>query len=146
MLMIEFPKPQFAIQEKEGKEYILDKVRKKWVRLTPEEWVRQNILQYLIQIKNYPAALLAIEKEIFIGEVKKRCDIIVYKDTQPWMIIECKQPQVALTEDTLMQAIRYNMANCCTYLVISNGNYSKGWCLKNGNVEEIKAMPEWKQG
>ena len=132
------------MRKQDEKEYILDVVRKKWVRLTPEEWVRQNFLQYLISTKHYPAALLAIEKEIQIGEVKKRCDIVVYKDAQPWMIIECKQPQVALTEDTLMQAIRYNMAGCCTYLVISNGNSSKGWCITDGKVDELKTIPEWK--
>ena len=143
MLMIEFPQPDFPMQKKDGKEFIFDAVRKRWVRLTPEEWVRQNFLQYLIEVKKYPAALLAIEKEIQIGEVKKRCDIVVYKDAQPWMIVECKQPQVALTENTLMQAIRYNMAGCCTYLIISNGNHNKGWRLTDGVAEEIKTVPDW---
>lgn len=143
MLNIRFPEPDFSIKKQGGKEFIFDAIRKKWVRLTPEEWVRQNFLQYLSQVKKYPPALLAIEKEIRVGELKKRCDIVVYKDAQPWMIVECKQPGVALTEDTLMQAIRYNLANCCAYLIISNGHYSRGWYLHHQEAEEMEALPNW---
>ncbi len=143
MLTIEFPEPKFQITKREGKEYIFDLIRKKWLRLTPEEWVRQNILQYIIQVKKYPSSLLAIEKEIVLGELKKRCDIVVYKNAKEWMIIECKQTDVPLSEDTLMQAIRYNMANCCSYLIISNGHHTKGWCIENGKANEISEIPAW---
>lgn len=145
MLSIAFPPPQFDIKTEAGKDFIKDTIRKKWLRLTPEEWVRQNWIQYLLQVKNYPASLLAIEKEIQIGEVKKRCDIVVYKASKPWMIIECKQPEVAISEATLMQAIRYNLADCCSYLIISNGNSSKGWRLTNGTAEETHELPVWEE-
>ena len=144
MLMIEFPPPQFQLQNMEGKEFIKDIIRKKWVRLTPEEWVRQNFIQYLTQIKKYPASLLSIEKEIQLGELKKRCDVVVYKNDKPWMIIECKQPDVRLTEATLMQIIQYNMVNLCSYLIITNGNNSKGWRIENGKAEDIQEIPGWK--
>ena len=143
MQAIAFPPYDFNIQLQEGKEYIFDVVRKKYVRLTPEEWVRQNMLHYLLQVKKYPAALLAIEKEIQLGELRKRCDIVVYKDAQPWMIIECKEMNVPLSEGVLMQLVRYNTAFCCTYLVITNGSYTWGWEVENGNVRELNEMPEW---
>lgn len=144
MLIIEFPSPQFQIKTEDGKEFIRDVIRKKWLRLTPEEWVRQNFIQYLIQTKNFPASLLSIEKEIQLGEIKKRCDIVVYKSDKPWMIVECKQPDVRLTEATLMQIIQYNLANPCSYLVITNGSKSKGWQIENGGAEEITEIPSWK--
>lgn len=143
MLRIDFPKPQFAMQKKDDKEYIFDSIRKKWVRLTPEEWVRQNMLQFLIAVKQYPLSLIAIEKEIRIGERKKRCDIVVYKSSKPWMIIECKQPEVSLSESTIMQAVHYNLVTCCTYLLITNGTNTQGWYLGDGTAEEIITLPEW---
>jgi len=143
MQAIRFPPPHFNIQLQDGKEYIFDVVRKKWVRLTPEEWVRQNMLQYLLQVKKYPAPLLAVEKEIQLGELRKRCDIVVYKDAQPWMIIECKEMDVPLSEAVLMQIVRYNVAFCCTYLIITNGSYTWGWEVKESGVQELNEMPEW---
>ena len=91
MLMINYPEPSFRVKTEKGKECIFDPHRRKWLILTPEEWVRQNFIQYLIQVMNYPASLIALEKEIWLGEMKKRFDILVYnKDHQPWMIVECK--------------------------------------------------------
>lgn len=76
-MIINFPEPGFRIKKEEGREYIFDALRKKWVALTPEEWVRQNFVQYLLQVKNYPASLIALEKEIKLGELKKRFDILI---------------------------------------------------------------------
>ena len=143
MLTIRFPEPAFALRKQDGKEQVWDAIRKIWVSLTPEEWVRQNIIHYLLQVKHYPASLLAIEKEIKLGEVRKRCDIVVYKNAEPWMIIECKKAGVALTESTAMQAIRYNMVNCCAYIIISNGSNSIGWHIENGTIAEITELPDW---
>lgn len=127
----------------EGKEMIFDEIRKKWVRLTPEEWVRQNFLQYLIQIKKIPSSLIAIEKEIQLAELKKRCDIIVYKQSLPWMIIECKEMNVPLSEAVLEQIIRYNMALPVEYLVISNAHYSYAWQRINNELKSLIELPEW---
>jgi hypothetical protein len=143
MQAIRFPSYDYNIQLQEGKEYIFDPVRKKWVRLTPEEWVRQNMLQYLLQVKKYPATLIAVEKEIQLGELRKRCDIVVYKEALPWMIIECKEMEVPLSEQVLMQIVRYNMAFSCTYLIITNGSYTWGWQVGGGGVKELTEMPEW---
>ena len=95
MIKIEYPAYEPKIKKEADKESIFDEVRKQWVVLTPEEWVRQNFLQYLIQVKKYPASLIAVEKEILLGDIKKRFDIVVYdKNHQPLMIIECKEMSV----------------------------------------------------
>ena len=118
MIKIEYPPYQPKIKEDAGKEFIFDEFRKRWVLLTPEEWVRQNFLQYLTQIKKYPASLIAIEKEIKLGELKKRFDIVVYDaQTKPWMIVECKEMNVALDKAVLDQVLRYNIALNVPYLV-----------------------------
>lgn len=143
MLFIDFPEPAFQFKKVDKKDWIFDSIRKKWVRLTPEEWVRQNFITYLLKVKQYPASLLSVEKGLMLGEVRKRCDIVVYKNEQPWMIVECKEAGVPLTENTLMQAIRYNLANCCAYLVISNGIENMAWQIENGIAEEIEILPQW---
>ena len=122
MIAIEFPAPDFKIVRENGRDIIFDRYRKKNVILTPEEWVRQNFLNYLVKTLGYPASLIGIEKEIHLGELKKRCDIVVYnRDTKPWMIIECKEMNVLLTQTVLEQIIRYHMVLPTAFLVITNG-------------------------
>jgi len=142
MIKIEYPAYQPKIKEEEGKELIFDEIRKRWVVLTPEEWVRQNFLQYLIQIKKYPTSLLAVEKEIKLGELKKRFDIVVYdKQTKPWMIIECKEMNVALDKKVLDQVLRYNITLQVPYLVISNGSYCMAITYANDQMTELDELP-----
>ena len=143
MLKIQFPHYAFKIKQEDSKECIFDEIRKKWVRLTPEEWVRQNFLQYLIQEKKIPSSLIAIEKEIQLSELKKRCDIVVYKNNKPWMIVECKEMNIPLSELVLDQIIRYNMALPVEYLVISNGSFSYAWQRTNQQLLPVEELPEW---
>jgi hypothetical protein len=144
MLKIEFPKQQTKIEQREGVNEIFDIIRKKWLILSPEEWVRQNILQYLLITKKYPASLIAVEKEIKLGELKKRCDIVVYdREAKPWMIIECKEMNVSLSEKTMEQILRYHITLPAKYLVISNGSYSFGFVKKEGKFREIKNFPDF---
>ena len=142
MIKIEYPPYQPKIKEEAQKEFIFDEVRKKWIVLTPEEWVRQNFLQYLIQVKKYPASLIAVEKEIKLGELKKRFDIVVYdNDTNPWMIVECKEMNVVLGKAVLEQALRYNITLNVPYLVVTNGSYCMALQLKNGAMTVIESLP-----
>ena len=105
-----------------NKEQIFCEWRKKWVRLTPEEWVRQQLLHRLVQELGYPAPLIAVEKAITVGEAKKRCDAVVYDAAlKPLMIIECKAETVALTQKTLDQAITYNRKLNVPHLLLYNG-------------------------
>lgn len=142
MIKVDFPAPAFQIKEQDAKELIFDVLRKQWVRLTPEEWVRQNMIQYLIQTKNYPAALIAIEKEINLGEMKKRFDVLVYDvNHQPWMMIECKAMDVELDEKVLEQIMRYHISVPVPYLVISNGSYSYAWKKKENRLISLNELP-----
>lgn len=143
MISINYPAPDFRIKEENGSEFIFDSFRKQWVRLTPEEWVRQNMLQYLTQEKNYPPSLIAVEKEILLGELKKRFDIVVYRSARPWMVIECKEMNVTLNESVLRQALNYNTRLQTDYLVITNGTAVFGFALKDGKAEMIDRLPEY---
>lgn len=142
MIKIEYPPYQPKIKQQQGREFIFDSVRKKWVVLTPEEWVRQNFLQYLLQVKKYPASLIAVEKEIMLADVKKRYDIVVFdKHTKPFMLIECKEMEVKLTEAVLNQALRYNIAMQVHCLVITNGTHCMAFNCTNNNFTALTALP-----
>lgn len=137
MIIINYPEPDFRIKNKEGKESIFDILRKKWVVLTPEEWVRQNFIKYLIEDKKYPSSLIATEKELRLGELKKRFDILVYdKNHKPWLMVECKSMEVKLDEAVLQQVLRYNISIPVKFLVITNGSNCYVWENKNGQLVE----------
>ncbi len=143
MIKIEYPEPSFRIKKENDKEYIFDALRKKWLLLTPEEWVRQNFIQYLIQVKNYPASLIALEKEIMLGELKKRFDILVYdKNHEPWMMIECKAAEIKLDETVLQQVLRYNMSVPVSFLVITNGNNCFAWGKRGEALQILSVLPD----
>lgn len=144
MLAINYPEPQFRMKTEGDKEYIFDSLRKKWLLLTPEEWVRQNFVQYLVQVRKYPSALIALEKMLTLGELKKRFDILVYDQAhRPWMMIECKAPSVELNETVLHQLLRYNISVPAGYLVITNGEFTYGWKKENNALQLIEELPEW---
>jgi hypothetical protein len=143
MIDIAFPEQRFKIKEEKGRELIFDEIRKQWLLLTPEEWVRQNFLNYLIKVKNYPSSLIAVEREITLGDLKKRCDIVVYKQAKPWMIVECKEMQVKLTEAVLKQILNYNISLDVAFLVITNGRETYGLDLKNNKFEWLNEIPQF---
>lgn len=144
MIKIEYPPYQPKIKKEKNKEFIFDEVRKQWLMLTPEEWVRQNFLQYLLQVKKYPASLIAVEKEIQLGELKKRFDIVVYdKNTLPWMIIECKEMNVVLDASVLNQVLRYNQVLKVPFLVITNGRNTVAYSTVNNELVELLELPDW---
>lgn len=143
MIIVHYPEPAFRIKQEEGKDYIFDAIRKRWLLLTPEEWVRQNFIQYLVQVKSYPLSLIAVEKELRLGELKKRFDILVYdNEHQPWLMVECKAPEIKLTESVLQQALRYNISVPVKYIVITNGNETMGW-EKGESLELLNEIPSF---
>ena len=143
MIRIEYPPYQPKIKKEGDRELIFDAFRKRWVVLTPEEWVRQNFLQYLVEVKKYPASLIAIEKEITVGELKKRFDIVVYdRSTKPFMIIECKEMNVPLDASVIEQVLRYNSTMQVPYLVITNGTHCFAFLNTDGQLEEIDSIPD----
>lgn len=126
MIKITYPQQRFKMKEEDNKAFIFDEVRKLWVKLTPEEWVRQNFIQYLVQHMQYPAKWLSVEKEIKLGELRKRCDIVVYQNNIPWMIVECKEMDVPLSDKTIQQVLNYNQRLSVHYLIITNGHTTYG--------------------
>lgn len=142
MIKINYPSYQPKIKKEKNKEFIFDEIRKRWIVLTPEEWVRQNILQYLVVIKKYPASLIAVEKEIKLGDLKKRFDIVVYdKSSKPWMIIECKEMNIELNNQVLDQVLRYNITMQVPHLVITNGSYCMAFKCVNNDLIELNELP-----
>jgi hypothetical protein len=144
MIVVQYPEPEFKMKNEKGKQFIFDTIRKVWLLLTEEEWVRQNFVNYLIMQLNYPSTVIAIEKEISLNDMKKRFDILVYdKEHNPWMLVECKEPKVNLNEDVLQQVLRYNISVPVEYIVITNGNTTVGW-KKESDLKLLGELPEWK--
>ena len=146
MIKIMYPPYSYKIKEEQGKELIFDPSRKIWLRLTPEEWVRQNFIQYLLQTMLYPRSLIAIEKEIQLGDLKKRFDVLVYDNNHlPWMMIECKSMDVPLDENVLAQVLRYHIAIPVPFLVITNGSFCAAFKKVNGSLSQLSDLPAYLQ-
>ena len=142
MIMVQYPEPQFRLKKENGKQYIFDTIRKVWLLLTEEEWVRQNFVNYLITALNYPQSLIALEKEIWLNDLKKRFDILVYnREHQPWMMVECKAPAINLSEDALQQVLRYNITLPVRFIVITNGNATIGWEKNGSQLKQLVDLP-----
>jgi len=147
MIKIYYPSYPFKIREPEKhKEEIWDELRKQWVRLTPEEWVRQNFVQYLLVVKNYPAAYIAVERKLKLGELIKRFDLLVFdKAAQPWMLIECKAMDEKLDSRVLWQVLRYNMATPVKFIVITNGGQCHAFVRGEKDFDELTALPAYSE-
>jgi len=122
MQELNFPKYSFRFKSNENKLYIFDPIRKKFIFLTSEEWVRQNVVQYLLTEKKYPKSLTNVEKAIKVKNRIKRYDIVIYNsDGSIFLLVECKAPNISITQETFDQIARYNSALKSKYLMITNG-------------------------
>ncbi|MES1215821.1 MAG: type I restriction enzyme HsdR N-terminal domain-containing protein [Bacteroidota bacterium] len=145
MITVNYPEPSFRIKEKNGKNFIFDLIRRQWIVLTDEEWVRQNFINYMVKVLKYPAALIAVEKEIYLGELKKRFDILVYdRNHQPWLLTECKAPGIKLEQPVLDQVLRYGISVPAKFLLVTNGNTVFGWQKEDNKLKMIEVLPAWK--
>ncbi len=137
MTKLNLPEYDFRIQNTDKGVQIFDSIRKKYLTLTPEEWVRQNFIQYLIQEKKYPSSLIAVEAGMKYNKLQKRCDIAIYdKGGVIWMLVECKSTDITLSQKTFDQLATYNKAinKPAKYLAITNG--LKHFCCENSaNVQ-----------
>lgn len=125
---------------------IFDPIRKAWVSLTPEEWVRQHFIHYLLNDRLVPAGLIGVEKQIKVNRLIKRCDIVVHLSSgNPVMIVECKSPHVSISRQTFDQAIRYNLALNINYLVLTNGlvHYCFRLDYRNQMSLQMKHIPSF---
>lgn len=122
MQKLNLPTYKFRIKSNEIKHFIFDIVRKKYVILTPEEWVRQHIVHYLLTEKAYPISLMALEKKITVNKLTKRPDILIFNNQgNPHIIVECKAPSIKITQETFDQIARYNLKLKADFLMVSNG-------------------------
>ncbi|NCP61567.1 MAG: type I restriction enzyme HsdR N-terminal domain-containing protein [Flavobacteriales bacterium] len=122
MQKLHFSKFAFRFKSSENKISIFDEIRKKFVVLTPEEWVRQHVVQFLLLEKHYPKSWINVEKKLTLHQTTKRYDVVVYKpDGSIFIIVECKAPSVAIKQATFDQIARYNLSLHATYLMVTNG-------------------------
>lgn len=122
MLELNLPPYEKKITKKDDKPFILDVIRRQYVALTPEEWVRQNFVHFLIEYKGYPQSLMANEVQLKLNGMSRRCDTVVYDRTlRPRVIVEYKAPSVSITQKVFEQICRYNMVLQVDYLIVSNG-------------------------
>jgi hypothetical protein len=147
MQALNFPEYQFRIKNSENKLLIFDELRKKFVILQPEEWVRQHVSHYLRYEKKYPASLMNVEKQIKINDMVKRYDLVVFnKDGSVHLVVECKAPEIVITQDTFDQIARYNLNLHASYLMVTNGLNSFYCQLDYQNEKYIflKDIPSYK--
>ena len=144
MIIVAYPEPQFKIKKENNATYIFDSIRKSWLLMTDEEWVRQNFIKYLIDVSKYPSTSIALEKEIILNGLKKRFDILVYnREIKPWLIVECKGPNIPLNEEVLQQALRYNITVPVQYIIITNGHTTLGWKKEGSTLQLLNNLPEY---
>ena len=146
MQVLNLPKTELKVTTKDGKQQVYDILRRKFVALTPEEWVRQLFVHYLIQHKGYPAECIGNEVSIMLGRTKKRCDSVVYgQNAQPVMIIEYKSPQTEITQQVFEQVSRYNIKLKVRWLVVSNGmqHYCCHIDYESGTYQFVEDIPPY---
>ncbi len=141
-----FPSYNFRLKNRQNKPFIFDQIRKKFVALTPEEWVRQHVVNYLLLDKKYPLSHINVEKQIILNGLKKRYDIVVFNaDGSIHLLVECKAPQVTITQNSFDQVASYNFNLDATYLMVTNG-LQHYYCqiLKNEEKYEfLKEIPQF---
>ena len=139
MIELNLPTYPLRLTKKYGKPYIYDDLRHRFVALTPEEWVRQHFVHYLLEHLGYPRELMMNEVSLVVGLTQKRCDSLLYsRSLTPRLLIEYKAPHVPLTEEVLQQILRYNYTLRVPYLILSNGIEHLAWHL---DYEQMTSMP-----
>jgi len=142
MQKLHFSEFAFRFKSSENKISIFDEIRKKFVVLTPEEWVRQHVVQFLLLEKHYPKSWINVEKELKLHHTTKRYDVVVYKpDGSIFLVVECKAPSVAIKQATFDQIARYNLSLQATYLMVTNG-LNHYYCLLDYEAEKYHFLNE----
>jgi predicted type IV restriction endonuclease len=147
MQKLNFPSYSFRFKNSENKVSIFDAIRKKFIILTPEEWVRQHVVQFLLDEKKYPKSLINVEKVLMVNGLRKRYDIVVFNPNGTiFILIECKAPEVKISQTTFDQIARYNMTLEAEFLMVTNG-LNHYFCLmdfENEKYEFLKELPNYK--
>lgn len=146
MQKLNFPVYSFRFKNSENKVSIFDEIRKKFILLTPEEWVRQHVVQFLLQDKKYPKSYINVEKLIKINNLSKRYDGVVFQPNgEIFLLIECKAPEVPISQQTFDQIARYNLVMKAKYLMVTNGlnHYFCQMDFENEKYVFLKELPEY---
>jgi len=144
---LNFPKFSFRFKNSENKLFIFDVIRKKFVVLQPEEWVRQHCVKFLIEEKNYPTSLINVEKELKVNDLRKRYDIVVFNPNGSiHIIVECKSHKIKIDQTTFDQIARYNLTLNASYLMVTNGinHYYCSMDLEEQRYKFLQDIPEYK--
>jgi hypothetical protein len=147
MKKLNFPVYSFRFKNSENKTAIFDEIRKKFILLTPEEWVRQHTVQFLLQDKKFPKSYINVEKLIKINDLSKRYDVVVFHPNGDiFLLIECKAPEVPISQNTFDQIARYNLVLKAKYLMVTNGlnHYFCQMDFENKKYIFLKELPEYK--
>ena len=121
-MQLNLPVYSFRTTQKEGRSFIFDGYRRRWVKLTPEEWVRQHFVRYLTEEKNFPASLMALERSLRFNQQDFRADVVVFSTSGlPLLVVECKAPEVKITQKVFDQIVRYNFNFQVDFLIVTNG-------------------------
>ncbi len=143
MKPLNLPPVSFRTRQHAGKMQVFDVIRKKFVALTPEEWVRQHFIHFLMDQKHYPSGLIAVEMQVAVNGLKQRADVVVYnRKGKPVVVVECKAPSVAVSKSVFDQAARYNMQLQVDYLIVTNG--LQHYCAHlNGTGNAYQMLPDF---
>jgi hypothetical protein len=142
MKQLQFPSYSFRFKNSENKVAIFDEIRKKFIIITPEEWVRQHVVQFLLQDKKYPKSHINVEKLLKINDLNKRYDVVVYNpDGSIFILVECKAPEIKISQHTFDQIARYNMTLNAEYLMVTNG-LNHYFCKMDYESEKYDFLPE----
>jgi len=148
MQSLNFPAYNFRLKNSENKLRIFDVIRKKFVVLQPEEWVRQHVVQFLILEKNYPKSHINVEKLLQVNSIKKRYDVVVYNSNGSIeLLVECKSPAITISQTTFDQIAKYNRALKANYLMVTNG-MTHFYCKMDFNEEKyffLEDIPEFRR-
>jgi predicted type IV restriction endonuclease len=146
MFKLNLPSFEHRIRQQEGKLMIFDSIRKKYVVLTPEEWVRQHFVNFLLSEKRYPRSLISVERGLTYNDMPRRSDIVLHdRSARPWLLVECKSPQVKINQDTFRQIAVYNTRLGARYLAVTNGMVHI-FCevdRQAGSVRYIEGLPDF---
>jgi len=146
MQKLNFPNYSFRFKNSENKVSIFDEIRKKFIILTPEEWVRQHVVRFLLEEKKYPKSLINVEKVLMVNGLRKRYDVVVFNPNGTiFILIECKAPEVKISQATFDQIARYNMTMEAEFLMVSNG-LNHYFCImdfENEKYEFLKELPHY---
>ena len=146
MQQLNFPVYNFRFKNSENKVFIFDEIRKKFIILTPEEWVRQHVIQFLLAEKKYPKSLINVEKALNVNGLRKRYDVVVFNPNGSiFILVECKSPEIKTAQATFDQIARYNMSLKAQFLMVTNGlnHYFCQMDFENEKFEFLKELPNY---